>query len=166
MMADYDWSRFTKRIAVNAPVQEVYLAWASSFALESWFLSEASFVNSFHHDRDKDSPIQVGDTYAWRWYGKDGNDSGTILEANGKDRLVFTFADPCKVTVTFTEQGIGTLVELVQENIPTDDEHKAKYHIGCTQGWTFYLANLKSILEGGIDLRHKEPGVVRDAVNV
>lgn len=165
-MATYDWSRFTKRIVINAPLQEVYLAWAIGEELERWFLCEARFTNSFGHEREHDSPMQVGDTYTWKWYGWDGQDTGEILEANGKDRLVFTFAAPCKVTVTFTEQNVGTLVELVQENIPTDDEHKAKYHVGCTQGWTFYMANLKSILEGGIDLRHKEGGVVEGAVNV
>lgn len=30
-------------------------------------------------------------------------------------------------------------------------------HIGYKTGWTFYLANLKSILEGGIDLRNRNP---------
>jgi hypothetical protein len=30
------------------------------------------------------------------------------------------------------------------------------YHVGCKAGWTFYLANLKSILEGGIDMRNKK----------
>jgi hypothetical protein len=28
--------------------------------------------------------------------------------------------------------------------------------VGCGEGWTFYLTNLKSILEGGVDLRNKE----------
>jgi hypothetical protein len=27
--------------------------------------------------------------------------------------------------------------------------------MGCLGGWTFYLANLKSYLEGGVDLRNK-----------
>ena len=30
-----------------------------------------------------------------------------------------------------------------------DDASRANYHLGCLTGWTFYLANLKSILEGG-----------------
>ncbi len=165
-MASYDWTRFEKRITVNVPPTEAYLAWATSDELERWFLKEAKFVNAYGHDRDADSVIQVGDKYTWKWYGWDGQDEGEILEANGKDKLVFTFAGPCKVTVTFTQQGSGTLVELAQENIPTDDESKANLHVSCTQGWTFYMANLKSVLEGGLDLRNKAEVAPAAAVNV
>jgi hypothetical protein len=27
--------------------------------------------------------------------------------------------------------------------------------VQCQLGWTFYLANLKSVIEGGVDLRNK-----------
>jgi len=47
------------------------------------------------------------------------------------------------------------IVELVQENIPDDDQGRLYYHLVCKTGWTFYLDNLKSLLEGGIDLRNK-----------
>lgn len=165
-MAAYDWTKFSKRIIVNVPVVEAYLAWAIGDELKCWFLKETQFINAYGFEREGDSPIQVGDKYTWHWYGWDGQEQGEILEANGKDKLAFTFAGPCKVTVTFTQQGSGTLVELVQENIPTDDESKAKLHVSCTQGWTFYMANLKSILEGGIDLREKTVAAPADAVNV
>jgi hypothetical protein len=33
------------------------------------------------------------------------------------------------------------------------------FFIECGLGWTFYLANLKSILEGGLDLRNKNPEI-------
>ena len=49
--------------------------------------------------------------------------------------------------------------ESKQYNIPTDETGKTDYHIGCREGWVFYLANLKSIQEGGIDLRNKNPGI-------
>lgn len=165
-MTPYDWTQFTKRIIIDVPVQEAYLAWAIGEELERWFLKEAKFVNAYSNDRDGDQPIQVGDTYTWRWFGWNGQDQGEILEANGKNRVAFTFAGSCKVTVTFTQQGSSTLVELVQDNIPTDEDSKAKIHVSCLQGWTFYMANLKSILEGGIDLRNKEDVTLADAVNV
>lgn len=165
-MASYDWSRFAKRMVIKAPIQQVYATWASANTIEQWFLSKAHFVDANHQAREAHQPIQVGDTYTWNWYGWDGQDNGHILEANGKDRIAFTFAGACKVTVALTEQGSDTLVELVQENIPLDNASMAKIHVGCTQGWTFYLANLKSVLEGGIDLRHKDAGAPKDAVNV
>ncbi len=53
------------------------------------------------------------------------------------------------------------IVELSQEQIPTDERHKALYHVGCLEGWTFYLANLKSYLDGGLDLRNKNANIAR-----
>ena len=78
-----------------------------------------------------------------------------MLEVNGKDLLRFTFAGSCVVTVTVKIESGETIVELQQENIPLDEDARVHYHLGCLTGWTFYLANLKSVLEGGIDLRNK-----------
>jgi hypothetical protein len=40
--------------------------------------------------------------------------------------------------------------------MPMDDETVQRfYFIECGKGWTFYMTNLKSILEGGIDLSNK-----------
>jgi hypothetical protein len=53
------------------------------------------------------------------------------------------------------------IVELLQENIPTDEQGMHSWHLGCKTGSTFYLANLKSVLEGGIDLRNKSEKLQR-----
>ena len=34
----HDWSRFTVRINVNAPVDKLYQAWATREGIEQWFL--------------------------------------------------------------------------------------------------------------------------------
>lgn len=69
--------------------------------------------------------------------------------------LRFTFTAECNVTVTVkTEEG-ENIAELVQEQIPLNDNPNENLHLLCSNGWTFYLANLKSVLEGGIDLRNK-----------
>jgi len=47
------------------------------------------------------------------------------------------------------------VVSLTQKNIPTDDQNKINTRLGCDSGWSFYLVNLKSIYEGGLDLRNK-----------
>ena len=46
------------------------------------------------------------------------------------------------------------LVILTQLDIPTDDKSKKHVRLGCYEGWSFYMVNLKSIYEGGIDLRN------------
>jgi hypothetical protein len=43
----------------------------------------------------------------------------------------------------------------LQDEIPVNETAMHNWHLGCKTGWTFYLANLKSIYEGGIDLRNK-----------
>ena len=80
---------------------------------------------------------------------------GEVLDGNGKDVFKFSFgkAGNCTVRI-YMEQG-ETVVELVQDNIPTDEQGMYYWHVGCKTGWTFYMANMKSLYEGGIDLRNK-----------
>lgn len=154
----YDWSTFSQKQKLKAPVQDVYDLWASRNGLEKWFLRMAEF------SRDgeilaNDKPVAAGDTYRWRWYGypDDVTETGEILEANGKDKLSFVFGNAGKVTVGLTDVGSGiTEMQLTQSDIPTDEHGKENYHVGCSTGWTFYRCNLKSILEGGIDIRNKD----------
>ena len=104
-----------------------------------------------------DEFVQKGDVYRWLWHGWPDEvvELGEILECNGTDLFKFKFgyAGDCTVKI-YTEEN-ERIVELVQENIPTDEKAKTSWHLGCKTGWTFYLANLKSLLEGGIDLRNK-----------
>ena len=44
------------------------------------------------------------------------------------------------------------MLTLRQYNIPTDPESTLNIHFGCSNGWTFWLANLKAWLEHGIHL--------------
>lgn len=142
---------------INASALEVYRAWTSRAALERWFLRVAEFTDSNNTLRSAESTIRQGDTYRWLWhgYGDSVVERGTILELNDRDYLRFTFAGTCLVTVTVQQAERETIVELRQGNVPTDEESRVRYHLGCLTGWTFYPANLKSIPEGGIDLRNK-----------
>jgi len=50
----------------------------------------------------------------------------------------------------------GSTVELEQRMEPTADRSLLEQaYIGCREGWAFYLANLKSVAEGGRDLREE-----------
>jgi hypothetical protein len=154
----HDYSRFTKRISVHASKKELYDCWATQVGLEKWFLREAEFHSHDKKRRSHDHPIQSGDTYEWRWHGwaDDVAERGWVLEANGRDLFKFVFGHAGIVSVTIKEAHGEHIVELAQENIPTDEDSKINYYIGCQTGWTFYLTNLKSILEGGKDLRNKK----------
>jgi uncharacterized protein YndB with AHSA1/START domain len=154
----HDWTKFTKRIAVKAGIPEIYRLISTPEGLESWFLRLAEFTLPGNGIRTGSAGIEKDDSYRWRWHGysDEVEEKGRVLEANGKDTIRFTFAGDCQVTITAVPRNDLTVVEITQENIPTDEQSKVNYYVGCSEGWAFYLANLKSLLEGGIDLRNRD----------
>jgi uncharacterized protein YndB with AHSA1/START domain len=160
-----DWSKFTKRITVNASKEVIYKAWATQNGIESWFLRLSEFTDNGTL-RSGNEFSQKGDKYLWAWhgYGDETNQRGEILEANGTDFFQFTFHDPMAVSIRIIEEHGINIVELTQTNIDLDEDSRRNYFVGCGEGWTFYLANLKSVLEGGLDLRNKD-GNIKSVVN-
>ena len=160
-MSEYDWSRFALRIPITASREKIYNAWTTKQGIESWFLRRADFFTPESKLRGEQEFIQNGDRYTWLWHGYDDEtiEHNDILEANGEDTLSFVFAGHCIVTVVIGMIDEETIVQLTQENIPTGEEGKVNIHLGCMEGWTFYLANLKSVLEGGIDLRNQNVNI-------
>lgn len=155
-MKDFNWSQFTKRIAIKAPQAELYKAWTCSAAIETWFLSKAVFYDETQQALDPDTTYRSGCTYHWTWFLYNDTEQGTIKEANGTDRLAFSFAGDCLVTVTLEQQEEYVLATLTQSNIPDTDKARQHIRLGCATGWAFYLVNLKSVYEGGLDLRNKD----------
>lgn len=156
-----NWTSFTRSITVKTTKEILYHAFATRAGMESWFLRSCDYKDAAGNSLDAEKFAQAGDGYRWLWfgYGDDSDENGTILQANGSDLFEFTFnsngKNDMKVKVSFGEEEGEWRVTLEQYNIIDDDDNKAWYFVGCTIGWTFYLANLKSILEGGIDLRNK-----------
>ncbi len=161
-----DWTRFTKQIPVAAPKDVIYEAFATQAGMEGWFLRSAVFSKPDKSVRSPEELIQKGDSFSWLWHGwsDETNEKGQILEANGVDLIKFTFHEPMVVTVEVVEQDDISLVRLTQENIPADENSKTNYFVGCGEGWTFYLANLKSLFEGGVDLRNRNEKI-RNVLN-
>ena len=156
-MQSYDWSRFVVRINVNAPVDRLYHAWATRGGMEYWFLRLSAYKKADGTMRGSHELVEKGDTYKWLWHGwpDETVEHGIILDCNGKDFFKFSFGKAGDCAVTIKKEEGETLVELEQDNIPTDEQAMQNWHVGCKTGWTFYLANMKSLYEGGIDLRNK-----------
>ena len=159
-----DWSTFTRRITVNSSKKAIYDAWAIPSQIERWFLRAAEYTEFDGATRDRDREVEDGDLYLWHWHGfsDEVSEGGLVTEANGLDRFAFTFTQNCLVTIEIKEESGETVVELTQSQIPDDDNRSV--YVECSYGWAFYLANLKSILEGGIDLRNKN-GAITNVVN-
>lgn len=159
-----DWTQFTRRITVDCPLPKIYDAWAIPSQIERWFLRSAQYVDPDGETHDHHSPVGENCGYVWRWFGytDDVSECGKVVEANGTDCFAFTFTQDCLVTVKLNEEMGEAVVELTQSRIP-DDENREIY-VDCSYGWTFFLANLKSVLEGGLDLRNRSLDV-KNVVN-
>lgn len=165
-MKPYNWSQFTLRIPVQCDAATIYRNWTTRKGLEYWFLRKAEFKNTGGTIRADDEPVSLGDTYEWLWHGWGDEimEKGTVLEMNGTDHFKFSFGKAGDVAITLLHENGENIVELTQDNIPTDEDGKVTWHIGCTKGWNFYLTNLKSLLEGGIDLRNRNEHL-KDVLN-
>jgi uncharacterized protein YndB with AHSA1/START domain len=157
-MNDNKWTSFKVTGDYNTDVRSLYEAWTTSAGLEKWFLRKAEFFSIVGRLREPEEFIMKEDVYEWYWHGWGDNtvEKGEILEANGTDLIKFTFAKDCIVTVSFYSRNGVSIVELSQENIPEESDPSKNLYVQCQLGWTFYMANLKSVMEGGVDLRNKK----------
>lgn len=162
-MKPFNWGRFITRININAPIETIYAHWATRAGIEKWFLRMSEYKKADGTILKENEQVSPTDIYRWRWHGwpDETEEKGNILDCNGKDKFRFSFGDAGNCTVSIYKEGNETIVELVQEDIPDTEEGRQQWHLGCKTGWTFYLANLKSILEGGIDLRNKNEKLSR-----
>jgi uncharacterized protein YndB with AHSA1/START domain len=160
-MSNSTMTSFTVSGDYNTDIRSLYEAWATAVGLEKWFLRRAEFYAIAGRLRESEEFILKEDVYEWYWYGWDDSavEKGEILEANGTDTIKFSFSGGSIVTVTIYSRNNLSIVELTQENIPDEADPEKNLYIQCQKGWIFYMANLKSVLEGGVDLRNKHVGI-------
>ncbi|NNF19139.1 MAG: SRPBCC domain-containing protein [Flavobacteriaceae bacterium] len=149
MKTELSFDRFVKKIYLKAPLERIYHLWATEQGITSWFLRSAVYTDSAGRKREPDDQLKAGDTYRWQWHNWEGEEKGGILSANGRDQLELSFADS-KVSLRLEEKEDAVLLTLEQYEIPTDEESKMNIYNGCSNGWTFWLANLKAFVEHGI----------------
>ncbi|HLZ89870.1 MAG TPA: SRPBCC domain-containing protein [Puia sp.] len=157
-----DFSQFKLRVNIKTNVENAYRAWASPSGLASWFLGKVTFTDASGAARTDDSLAQEGDEYVC--YSNRRPDTviikGKVLKANGRNLYSFSFSKECPVTISMYMEHDETIVELIESNLPTDEETMRRHYVGDSKGWIFYLTNLKSVLEGGLDLRNKNADIV------
>ena len=157
-MIDDKWTSFKVTGDYDTDIRTLYEAWATPGGLEAWFLRKANFYTVPHRMREPKEFILKEDTYEWYWHGwgDDASEKGEILEANGTDFIKFTFSGGSTVSISLYSRNGVSIVELTQENIPIENDPSKNLFVQCQVGWTFYMANLKSLIEGGVDLRNKK----------
>ena len=159
----YDWTRFERQIFINAEPKAVFQAWAIPENIVKWFIASADYVAADHTPRQPGELVAPGDAYHWEWH-QDLSSRGTILEVVENEKLVFTFGDKepgsdekIIVTVEVSPEKDGvTLLRLVQENMADTPQAHVSWHMQCNLGWSFFMTNLKGVLEYGADLRETD----------
>ncbi|HLF65502.1 MAG TPA: SRPBCC domain-containing protein [Saprospiraceae bacterium] len=147
---------FTLRVPIKSESKRIFEFIATPQGIENWFLRQAKFILPDKTIRNKKSFIQSGDKYEWKWHGyPDYLQKGKVLKNNGKNKLSFTFTGDCIVTLEIKSEKGETILLLTQTNIPPDKNPETNLYIQCQKGWTFYMTNLKSVLENGYDLRNR-----------
>ena len=159
----YDWTRFRRKVFINAPAEEVFQVWLTANGITRFFIAAATYTTPEGRVRQPDEQIQAGDQYHWRWH-QDYEETGRILQVGPGLSLQFTFGaaydagdNPIVVTVRCHEEDGQTRLELEQANMADLPAVHSGWHMGCNLGWSFFLTNLKALLEHGIDLRETDP---------
>jgi len=161
-MDKLSFNSFTKKIYIKAPIEKIYWCWATTTGICSWFLRNASYKDKAGVVRNPEAYIAAGDEYIWEWHNWDGKEKGNVLNTDGGSFIIFSFAEVCKVTLTLEEMENAVLVSLEQSEIPLDEDSKMNIYTGCSNGWTFWLANLKAYLEHGILLNETEYDLTKE----
>lgn len=136
---------------IRAPPEKVFRAVSEPERLVTWFADAAEislrkggrfsfdWEEGFHHS-GRVLEVVRGTTVLLEWvYDGPGG-------ATARTRLRFSVAPKRK----------GTVVSVVNSGIPVGE--KWLDVVGIAQGWTFFLLNLKSVVETGHDLRSKHHG--------
>ena len=147
-----DWARLTARVYVRAHPARLFEAWATGPGLLRWLLKAAAFRAPQEQLPRPDAAARTGDAYRWTWRSAGRVAEGRILAADWPERIEFTLGPAGKCRVSLTPDGELTLVEVVQSDVPD-----AATYLEWSNAWTFHLTNLKSVLEGGPDLREADP---------
>ncbi len=149
-----NWTSFKKSIYIKGNIEDLYELWATPKGICTWFLSDASYLrNSLKIEFNEFT--KIGDTFEWKWHNWVGKETGEIVDANNKDYIAFTFADGL-VSISLKKEINRVLVVLEQSQISTDEKSKMEIYNGCSNGWAFWLTNLKAYVEHGILLNETE----------
>ena len=127
-------------------MDRVFRAWATHAGLESFYIKECRTERAKRRAR-RHQRTHITSTTC----------TPSITTASScvcrKTRVSLTFGS-MEVEVSFESVEGGTKVVLQQSGI----EDKVFSHMNCRSCWLYFMTNLKSVLEHGIDLRdHDHP---------
>jgi uncharacterized protein YndB with AHSA1/START domain len=133
----------TLRVTISSDAVGIFNYLSDSKSLILWFPDQAIIEP------------QLGGKYYFRWTGTEGVWSGVVTEFIRGNTLGFTWRSPDEPTVTNVRiklfpQGAETTLELTHSGFPSSETLDKE-----VTRWAFYLRNLKSVIEQGVDIREQ-----------
>ena len=160
----FNHNNFIRKIFINKNIDKVYKLISTPSGIAKWFIDKAEYTTEKNSLRKENEEARKTDKYKWFWLYKDYSTEGEVLETEANKLFKFSFGSAGIVTITLTEDNGKTLVELKQENYPGQKYDEDAY-INCYVCWTFYLSNLKSVMEAGFDMRDRDTNYMDGFVN-
>jgi uncharacterized protein YndB with AHSA1/START domain len=135
----------TLRVTISSDAVGIFNYLSDSKKLILWFPDQAIIEP------------QLGGKYHFRWTGTEDVWSGVVTEFIRGNTLGFTWQPPNEPVVTNVRiklfpQGAETTVELSHSGFTFSEALDKE-----VMRWVFYLRNLKSVIEQGMDLREQMP---------
>lgn len=159
------WKQLQRKVYIEATPDEVFEAVATGAGLIQWLAARVVFLAG---DRalPGDTLPGAGNTFSWAWYSTGEGRAGRISSLSRNEYINFSFPDEKQAFSFHLEQwGERTLVTLTQQHTSTSEAKNRRAYLEGLASWTFFLANLKSVLEGGPDLRERENLSENELVN-
>lgn len=148
----FDLSEFRHSILLSLKPADAYRYIASTSGICSWFIGEAVYTKPRGGMRGAEENSAKGDSFRWKWLGKELQIEGEVLNSIENELFEFTFGKSFVVSVSLKDHDGRTLFTLHQRY--RDGAEKDDFaHINCCVCWVFFLTNLKSTAEHNIDLR-------------
>ncbi len=119
--------------------------------MTSWFLGHTRYTGPDGTIRQAHHSVQKDDQYYWEWQ-KQHSVEGVVLDVVEKELFSVTFGTDFTVEFHLSQEGSRTRIVLTQFNSNPNETNEFRF-INCCVCWAFFLTNLKSIAEGGKDLR-------------
>ena len=149
----FNWELFTRRIVIHKNIEDVFSLIATSEGLKKWFLHEAVFYTMVNETKVVNFTFPTeNELYYWKWKGKDFELNGHVIKCETNTCFSFTFgsAGTVKIELEIIEE--STLLLLTQQ-VNHGEIYDKMRQANSFAYWTFFLLNLKSVAEHGIDLR-------------
>lgn len=159
---NFNMNSFTHGIYLNAPAEDVYELIATPSGIIRWFMGKAKYYYKDMNIRLGNEFAEKGDSFLWTWLNKDFELKGIVTDSIKNKVFEFTFSPLYIVTIKLSPEADKTKLTLTQEYQESAVKNDFNY-INCCTSWVFFLTNLKSVIENGIDLREAE---VRDEMLV